>query len=336
MAVTDFRTQNAGVKQGENRLSAVLCASSAMVASQFAALPSNSRAIKLAEHFVKEIHQFAAVVGPSGWGKSELLQSISRSLTEATGISVPVTHALTWANSREKACAQQFLLLDDLQDVFRHPRAKHQLKLRLHQRARFKRPTFVTMVGQSHELITQGIFACPLSWRIESINEPTCPEREFIVKQIAESERIKLSPQLTHLLATHMNGNGRSIRGALLRLRLVKTDWSALSDLGTASGILMPYLIGENGWDLRDVVRDAVHSVYMPCAECGLTETEICAYILRNDIELREDEVAAFLRMTPGQVYRQIQRTATLMHQPACSQLVTDCQNAVLKALSDD
>ncbi len=336
MAITDFRSSQSGIFTGENRLSSVLCTTSAIVASQFTALPSNSRAIKLADQFVREIHPFAAVVGPSGWGKSELLQSISRSLTEHLGVEVPVISALEWANSKDKACIDQFLLLDDLQDVFRHPRAKHQLKLRLHQRARFKRPTFVTMVGQSHELITQGIFACPLTWRIESINEPTCPEREFIVKQIAGSERIKLSPQLTHLLATHMNGNGRSIRGALLRLRLIKSDWTALSDLGKASGILMPYLIGENGWDLRDVVRDAVSASMSDCPLCTLTETEICAYILRNDIQLREDEVATFLRLTPGQVYRQIQRTATLMSQPACANTVAQCQQAVLKALSDE
>lgn len=336
MAITDFRSSHKVFLAEENRLSTVLCASTTMAVTQFTALPSNSRAIKLADHFVREIHPFAAVVGPSGWGKSELLQSVSCSLSELLGVDVPVISALAWAKSKEKARSGEFLLLDDLQDVFRHPRIKHQLKLKLRQRARFKRPTFVTMVGQSHELITQGIFSCPQSWRIESIHEPTCPEREFIVKQIAEAEKIRLSPQLTHLLAAHMNGNGRSIRGALLRLRLVKTDWTSLNDLGTASGILMPYLIGENGWDIRDIVRDSVSLVCSQSGSGQLTETEICAYILRNDIQLREDEVATFLRVTPGQVYRQVQKAADLIKTPGHSLLVVECQKAVLRALADE
>src|SRR5690606_12911196 len=106
-----------------------------------------SGALDLADRFVRGLSEFGAVIGPSGWGKSELLCRMSESLELLTAQPVRVINALEWSRSSTKPTFEDFLLLDDVQDVSRAPRARHQLRHRLEQRFRFKRPTFVTMVG---------------------------------------------------------------------------------------------------------------------------------------------------------------------------------------------
>lgn len=329
MATTDLgpRQRYAG-----DRISTVLLSDFANTGA-LAALPSNSGALELADRFVRGLSEFGAVIGPSGWGKSELLQRMSESLQEQTGQPIRVLDALEWSRASSKATLEDFLLLDDMQDAVKSPRSKHQLRLRLEQRFRFKRPTFVTMVGSGHELYCDRLLGSFGNWEIEAIGSPSRSEREQIVSQIATSEKVKLSRELSHLIAAHMNGNGRSIRGALLRLKLIKGDWSRLGDLAEASGILMPYLIGEDGWDIRDVVRDAVAQT-LADRHFDLTENHLCAYFLRHEIHLREQEVADFLRLTAGQVYRLCNQTAHGLKDPANARLMNECRTAVFRALS--
>src|SRR5687767_10490030 len=65
------------------RLSEVLFKSRSF--ESLAAVPSNVEALETALLFATGLQSFAALVGPSGWGKTHLLEAVSRKLRNDAG-----------------------------------------------------------------------------------------------------------------------------------------------------------------------------------------------------------------------------------------------------------
>jgi len=293
-----------------------------------AALPGNIKAIEAGHQFASGIRTSVAIIGPSGWGKTHLL-AITRESLEAIGINAEFTSALAWINSSNRMDSQTPLLLDDVQDVLRHPRARHQFRLAIERRIRSRRPTMLCFTGHR---MTHGIrTALPLGreWTVATVTEPTPDERELVVRQIAQTERMLLARPIVRMISHHLHGNGHSVSGALQRLKMFRDDWTRDDDVCAACGVLSPYLLGRDGWDARDEVSEAVSRVIREDRELA---TDITAYLMHQVIGLTEGDVATFLRITPSNVYSRSVRVAKGLVEPEMSEMVRACKSAVLQS----
>lgn len=282
------------------KLSDTLLGDGPLTFSSLAALPSNIQAIEAGMQFAHHLRPYVAVLGPSGWGKSHLMESVAAIMLHEGDVKPVLTSALDWINSQGRVDSNEPLLLDDVQDVDRRPRARHQLRTAIERRVLLRRPTFLSFNCDKPNRLTKDLMCVPRMWTVVNIQEPTVDERELIVCRVAASARISIHRSIARVIANHLHGNGRSILGALKRLHLAKADWSREEDLSRACGILMPYLLGRDGWDIRDVAFEAVSSV----VASEETRKAILSWILRSEIGLCEEEIATFLRIRPSSVYK--------------------------------
>lgn len=299
-------------------------------------LPFNGDAMEASRRFCEGQVDQVAIFGPSGWGKTQILESTAQAMGGGdNGQRVRLSSALAFTQAKDQPESVAVLILDDLQDVKRKPRARHELRHRLERRLRAHRPTLVSAtVGSAREAL--GMLPVAHAWNLASVRVPSMPERATIVQQIAEQVGVDLHPAIPRLMAMHLHGNGNSIRGALQRLRLVMPVWQTERDVCQACGVLMPYLIGRNGWDPRDEVHDAVQRM----VKGWRTETpaswtgEISAYCMATLVGLSEYDIADFHHIAPSTAYR---RTVTVRKRrldPDFSLLVTSCERAVVRTFT--
>ncbi len=173
-------------------------------------------------------------------------------------------------------------------------------------------------------------------WATATISEPTAEERELLIREIARTDTVFLSPGSIKMIAQHLHGNGRSINGALKRLKLLKNDWSEPEDACQACGILMPYLIGADGWDPRDVVGDIVAKTLTGFGMSQSLYADLCSYLLLRVIGLSEEEVSTFLHLTPTQVFQKASQIPTGARDPVLAQVVLACKSAVVQHFAGD
>lgn len=301
------------------------------------ALPFNGDAMEASRRFCEGQVDQVAIFGPSGWGKTQILESAAETMGHGGNAQrVRLSSALAFTQSKDQPESMPILILDDLQDVKRKPRARHDLRHRLERRLRAHRPTLVSAtVGSAREAL--GMLPVGHAWSLASVRVPTVPERATIVQQIAQQVGVDLHPAIPRLMAMHLHGNGNSIRGALQRLRLVMPVWQTERDVCQACGVLMPYLIGRNGWDPRDEVHDAVNRVVKGwrTEAPGSWTGEISAYCMATLVGLSEYDIADFHHIAPSTAYR---RTITVRKRrldPDFSLLVTSCERAVVRTFTN-
>lgn len=295
----------------------------------FTALPSNIGAIEASMKFVSGASPFVALSGPSGWGKSHLLLSVEELMAKQAPNSVTLVSALQWCGASGRQDFAGTLILDDVQDVASHPRARHTLRQALDHRVRTGRRTLLAWMTSDSAKRTRALLPAGRDWLIAPIVEPTIDERELVVLQIANELQVTLSRATAQLVARHLNGNGRSIRGAIQRLRLVKTDWSTDQDVIPACGVLSPYLLGHNGWDPRDHVHEAVTKVFSESAS-SLSRNDVSCYLMMHEMGLSETEVATFLKVSPSKAYGHCVKVKSQLSEGLGLTLVDACRNTVL------
>ena len=148
------------------------------------ALPFNGDAMEASRRFCEGQVDQVAIFCPSGWGKSQNMESTAETLGHAGQGRVRLSTALAFTQAKDQPEAVPVLILDDLQDVGRKPRARHQLRHRLERRLRAHRPTLVSAtVGSAREAL--GMLPVGHAWSLASVRVPTMPERATIVQQIA-------------------------------------------------------------------------------------------------------------------------------------------------------
>ncbi len=321
---------------GASQASASLCSLDAREGSRFetfAALPSNIKAVTVAKQFAGGAQRFVALFGPSGWGKTHLLESVTSQISRLPDVSVAATSALDWISSPGRFDAQA-LLLDDVQDAARTPRTRHRLKQALERRVRSGRATMLGIAGEKPSFLVRSFLPSPRDWAIESMGEPSVSERELVVRQIAANEDLYVGKPIVRLIARHLNGNGRSILGALQRLGLVKQDWCRREDVLPACGALMPYLLGRDGWDLRDEISDGVNRALSGFGLHDPTSAaHIGAYLMLFEAGLSEAEVAIFMGVPPAAVYGRAVATRDKMARvPSFAKVVGACRREAVRA----
>lgn len=298
-------------------------------------LSSNIDAIETVVRFSEGLHDHVAVFGPSGWGKTHLLHALAELLAKPGSERVSVHAGLQWANSSVRPDLSDPLILDDVQDVLCHPRARHAFRQRLDLRVRTGRRTLLAWSSADGGRRARVVLPSIQHWTLVEIHEPRTSERSQVALQIASVNGLQISQPIATLIARHLHGNGRSILGAVQRLRLVKSNWTAHEDVIPACGVLSPYLLGQNGWDPRDHVHDAVQRV-LGNASTRFSKSEICSYLMLDEMGLGETEVATFLRVPPSTAYNRARTVKLAMGDPDLKLLLIACRNAVLSGFGED
>lgn len=303
--------------------------------TSIAAVPSNRNALTVGFEFACGQLRFVGLGGPSGWGKSELLAHVARAASHIHERPIRVWDASDWAIAQAPATAEPVLILDDLQDAVKSPRMRHLLRVRLDQRLRRNLPTMIGKTGDFAIDVRLRVIASN-RWHLAAIQAPTPGERQCIAHRIALEEGLILHPSIASLIATHLNGNGRSIRGALLRLKILRSDWGQDADFAEACGRLGPFLIGEDGWDPRDVVQEAVNYVFLAWPEAPpVGRRAVLAFALHKLLRLAEEDVAWFLRIKTGQVYRHCRNVNERLNQPDTAEFLSIVRDHVYWSLAD-
>lgn len=281
------------------RLSEVLFPNAKPTFESFAKLPSNAQALELTRVFAANGASFVALIGPSGCGKSHLLKSASSTIEADRTQHAEVLDAALWALNPPKL-DHAALILDNVEDALDKPRVRLQLRLALERRVRSGRPALLSFTAQRPSRSIRAFLPSSKDWIVCGIQEPDARERECLVRQLAEAEGLKLCDCLVWLLSHRMNGNGRSLLGALKRLRLDRTQWTEPDMILRACGVLDPFFTDNASWDLRDQIACCSEEF---AGKVTGSRQELAIYTMLRVALLAEEDVARYYEMEPGEAY---------------------------------
>ncbi len=289
------------------RLSEVLFERPRVSFASFAPLPSNVEAVEAALRFSAGHEPLVALVGPSGWGKSHLLGATA---TRVMRCAPPLRIASVEEHLRGGGPVDVGgpLLLDDCQEVLAKPKLRLTLRLLLERRARAGRPTMLAFTLPRPSRALAGLLPQERSWLVSTLHAPAAQERATLIEQMATAEGLALSPRLVKIIAGRMHGNGRTLSGALKRLRLAGASWMDAASVLRACGLLDPFFADNPGWDLKSgVVRLAERSR----VRFGrVLPTDLAIYSLLHVACLGEADVARALGVEPSAAYLRASRFA--------------------------
>ncbi len=282
-------------------LSGVLFKGSSRTFGSLAVLPSNVGAVEAALHFAMGLNNFTVILGPSGWGKSHILDGVYEKLAERNRNTPTVVSATDWLAATANTDPTLPLLLDDVQEIASRPRARIQLRLALERRVRSGRPTIMTFAAAKKSRNLSAILPSVKDWSIGVISEPAPTERMLVIAELAQTQGLSLSTALTKVIANKMRGNGRTLVGALRRLRLNGPLWLDVNGTLKAFGVLEPFFADSGSWDLRGHILSVAKT--FPAHEFGLTREELATYAMLRQACLCELDVARIMRVEPGEAY---------------------------------
>jgi chromosomal replication initiation ATPase DnaA len=266
-----------------------------------AVVPSNVRAIECGLLFTNGLVSFAAVVGPSGWGKSHLLEAVANRLAQERGArSYELWSAAEWIAASRNRASSLALILDNVQDVLARPRFRQQLRIALERRVRAGWPTLLSFTESRLTRQIRSALPCQREWSTILISPPSHDEREVLVHHMANTEGVNLALELRRILAYRLEGNGRTLLGALKRLRLNGSTWITPEEILRACGLLNPFFAANSAWDLRDHIF-----------ECAAAQREghsndssdLAVYAMLKVAQLCESDVARYLEIEPARAY---------------------------------
>ncbi|MGV3613713.1 MAG: hypothetical protein ACO1SV_00140 [Fimbriimonas sp.] len=271
-----------------------------------AALPSNVEAIEAALLFSAGMSRLVAIVGPSGWGKTHLMRAVSYRLSlDGTPFMEPAS-AQEYLASPHRFEATNALVLDDVQDTLSKSRQRLALRFALERRIRAGRPTILAFTSPKPSRQLKAFLPSARDWKIATMVEPAAAERVLLLNQMAAAEGLALSPRLVKVLADQMHGNGRTLAGALKRLRLSGSAWLDTGGTLRALGMLEPFFADNSGWDLKiRILRTAEASR----AQFGkVNPIDMALYTMLREANLAEADVARSVSLTNADVYQRSMR----------------------------
>ena len=134
---------------------------------------------------------------------------------------------------------------------------------------------------------------------------PDSQEREVVVNHMAQAEGVVLASELKRILAHRLEGNGRTLTGALKRLRLNGTHWVGSESVLRACGILNPFFAANSAWDLRDHVWEVAAA---PPEDLQNGSADLAVYAMLKIAQLSEADVARYLEIEPARAYAIVQK----------------------------
>ncbi|MBI1756001.1 MAG: hypothetical protein HYR64_02725 [Fimbriimonas ginsengisoli] len=266
-----------------------------------AALPSNVQTIESALLFSTGHLQFLAIVGPSGWGKTHLLEAVAARVRRDLGVGPTVESAMEWVCAGGKAETPGPLILDNVQDLLDGPRTRMTLRVILERRLRAARPTLLAFTAAKPTRPVRHLLPNLREWMLATMPAPDPTERALVIDRIATGEGLRLSPVLVRLMATRMKGNGRTLAGALKRLRLQGVDWMDDFQVLRACGTLDPFFADSSDWDLVEAVVRTLDRAIAPNAD--LDRGGLALHLLLHGAALNESHVARRFGIEPAKAY---------------------------------
>ncbi|MHB8637598.1 MAG: hypothetical protein ACYC96_14105 [Fimbriimonadaceae bacterium] len=291
----------------EHRLSRALVDQPEVTFSSLARLPSNAEAIRSAERFAVGEQPFVALVGPSGWGKSHLLLAASGRLAERASRAPVVFAATEWILGISHAESAAPLLLDNVQDLLPKPRLRQALRAAIADRVRAGHSTMLSFTTAKSGRSLRILLPEPRAWTWAAIRTPERAERVQVLQHMAAAEHLTMSAPLTRLLASRLRGNGRTLIGALKRLKLYGANWHDPALTLHACGILDMFFRDDSDWDLRETVFNACRP--------GAHGADLAMYLMLREAALSEAHVAQFFGVQPSVAYQRATALAAAISQ---------------------
>jgi chromosomal replication initiation ATPase DnaA len=288
----------------ETQLSQVLFHAQAQKFSTLSILPSNVSAMDAALEFVRGYSPFTVLIGPSGWGKTHMLQSVAERLTTKSS-RVTALSAIEWLSTGVTSDAAGPLLLDDVLDISIRPRLRVQLRFALERRLKSGRRTMLCLTASKRTRQINQTLPSAQCWNFGCITVPQPQERKLFVDQAAAREGLSLSSALVHVLASQTKWTGATVVGALNRLRLMGSMWNDVSGTLKACAIMEPFFADSGSWDFpRHIVQTAR---MFPSEKYSVKKDDLLAFTMLKEAGLSEELTARTLKVGPGEAYRRAQ-----------------------------
>ena len=313
------------------RLSEVLFERPCTTFASYAPLPSNVEAVETALRFTAGHEPFVALVGPSGWGKSHLIQASAMRMAKSVP---PVRLASVEDHLRTSGPVDVAgaLLLDDCQEILAKPKLRLMLRMLLERRVRVGRPTMLAFTLPRPTRALGGLLPLERTWATATLQAPAAQERATLIAQMAVGEGLALSPRLVRVLATRMHGNGRTLSGSLKRLRLAGSAWLDATSILRACGLLDPFFADNPAWDLKGVVVRLAESNRVRFGR--VLPADLAIYTMLRVAGLAEGDVARALGIEPSAVYLRASRfSAEIVADPIVANYIERFSELVVESL---
>lgn len=145
-------------------------------------------------------------------------------------------------------------------------------------------------------------------WVVAHVPAPDLTERFLVVDQMARAESLKLGRSLVKVLADRVKGNGRTISGALKRLKLHGKNWMDDAQTLNAVGILDPFFEDCADWDLAEHVLRTAESPEFRVPK--INQRDLAVHTLLKVAELPEAKVARTFGVQPAEAFYTANRFA--------------------------
>jgi hypothetical protein len=163
------------------------------------------------------------------------------------------------------------------------------------------RPTILSFTSGKPNRDIYSLLPNRREWVVASMGEPLPEERMLVLDHMARAEGLTLSPRLTRVLAAQIHGNGRTLAGALKRLRLSGTDWLESESVLRALGHLEPFFKDNSSWDLKHRILKLAerHRAQFPRANW----VDLAVYVMHREAGFPESEIAQAAGLSHFEVY---------------------------------
>ncbi|HWD38239.1 MAG TPA: hypothetical protein VG944_05270 [Fimbriimonas sp.] len=193
------------------------------------------------------------------------------------------------------------LLLDDCQEVLANSKQRVMLRLALEHQMRAGRATCLSFTSPKITRPIRNFLPHPREWTICLIGNPEPAERKPLISQMAAADGLSLSSTLIRIIAQEMHGNGRTLSGALKRLRLAGTTWQDGHGTVRACGLLDPFFADNSSWDLKHRILRTTENLRSMLKD--LSPADLSIYVMLRVASLSESEVARATDTEPAEVY---------------------------------
>jgi hypothetical protein len=289
------------------KLSQVLFVRKESSFNSLAALPSNVEAIEAALMFSAGLNPFVALVGPSGWGKTHLLHAVAHRLAHDLYVLPEPISVCDYLSNPSRGESAGPLLLDDVQEAMgKGGRMKMALRLNLERRVKCGKPTLLAFTSPKASRALRAYLPSARDWTIATMGAAEPAERVLLLHQMSAAEGLALSPRLSKVIADHMLGNGRTLAGALKRLRLSGTNWLDSNATLRAFGLLDPFFADNGSWDLKHKVLKVAEQHKAQFSK--VSASDLALYTMLHEAGLSEVDVAHAKGIEPAEAYLRASR----------------------------
>jgi hypothetical protein len=283
--------------------------------SSIASFGSNADAVDAGLLFLNGVEKNVVVLGPSGAGKTHLLNVMAAHFRQS-GLPVDgVRSAAEYLRHPLHADGESPLLLDDCHEIWTSPKQKMALRLQLERRVRAGRPTVLSFTQETPSRMLSALLPQRREWRISQISAPTADERLTLIQKMAKNEGIVLSPRLARIMASEIPGSASALAGALKTLKLIGNEWKSPASILRSLSLMDPYFGGNSAWDLRHrllkLAKDPAHA-----AE-GVQPMDLALYTLVYVVGMPESHIEAGTNLPCCDIYRRASAFRRLVEEHA-------------------